>query len=113
MANSRDIDLIDPMSRGMVGQAPRFQRTVSLIRQYAAWDAPVLIEGETGTGKELMARGVHYFGRRRDHQFVPVNCGAIPENLIENELFGHVRGAFTDASAAGIGLVRLAHQGTL
>jgi two-component system response regulator GlrR len=113
MADSPAMDLLDPISRGMVGQAPRFRNMVSLIRQYAAWDAPVLIEGETGTGKELTARGVHYCGGRRDHQFVPVNCGAIPENLIENELFGHARGAFTDAGAAGVGLVRLAHKGTL
>lgn len=104
---------VDSIACGMVGQAPCFRVMLDLIRKYAAWDAPVLIEGETGTGKELTARGVHYFGRRRNHQFVPVNCGAIPESLIENELFGHAKGAFTDAGAAGVGLVRLAHKGTL
>nr|WP_311528314.1 sigma-54 dependent transcriptional regulator [uncultured Ralstonia sp.] len=114
MADSRAPNLAEPLpNHGLIGQAPRFRLAVNLIRQYAAWDAPVLIEGETGTGKELAARGIHYCGGRRAHRFIPVNCGAIPENLIENELFGHVRGAFTDASVTGPGLVRLAHQGTL
>ena len=113
MADSCFPDRDHPVLNGMVGQAPCFRTMLGLIRKYAAWDAPVLIEGETGTGKELTARGIHYFGRRRDHQFVPVNCGAIPESLIENELFGHAKGAFTDAGAAGVGLVRLAHKGTL
>jgi DNA-binding NtrC family response regulator len=113
MADSRFPDRADPVLNGMVGQAPCFRDMLGLIHRYAAWDAPVLIEGETGTGKELTARGVHYCGPRRAHQFVPVNCGAIPESLIENELFGHAKGAFTDAGAAGAGLVRLAHKGTL
>lgn len=99
--------------RGMIGQAPRFVAVMKLILRFAACDAPVLIEGETGTGKELAARGIHYGGRRRAKPFVPVNCGAIPENLIENELFGHARGAFTDAGTAGPGLLRLADLGTL
>ncbi|MGH8438274.1 MAG: sigma-54 interaction domain-containing protein [Pseudomonas sp.] len=98
---------------GMIGQAPRFQAVMSLLPKFANWDAPVLIEGETGTGKELVARAIHYGGRRRAKPFVPVNCGAIPESLIENELFGHSRGAFTDAGTTGLGLLRLADQGTL
>jgi DNA-binding NtrC family response regulator len=97
----------------MIGQSPRFVAVMKLISRLADSDAPVLIEGETGTGKELAARAIHYGGRRRAKPFVPVNCGAIPENLIENELFGHARGAFTDAGTAGPGLLRLAHQGTL
>ena len=114
MTDSRAPHLADPLpNHGLIGQAPRFRGVVDLIRQYAAWDAPVLIEGETGTGKELAARSIHYWGCRRAYRFIPVNCGAIPESLIENELFGHARGAFTDAGAAGAGLVRLAHQGTL
>lgn len=100
-------------SRDMIGQSPRFVAVMKLISRLAGHDAPVLIEGETGTGKELAACGIHYGGRRRAKPFVPVNCGAIPENLIENELFGHARGAFTDAGTAGPGLLRLAHQGTL
>jgi DNA-binding NtrC family response regulator len=79
----------------------------------AAFDAPVLIEGETGTGKELAARAIHYCGTRRSGPFVPVNCGAIPDSLIENELFGHRRGAFTDARLDHPGLVELARGGTL
>jgi DNA-binding NtrC family response regulator len=83
------------------------------MRRIAQTDATVLIEGETGTGKELAARALHYLGARRQYPFVPVNCGAIPENLIENELFGHERGAYTDARAASQGMLRLAHRGTL
>ena len=79
----------------------------------AATDAPVLIEGETGTGKEVAARAIHYSGGRRDRPFVPVNCGALPEQLIENELFGHARGAYTDARAPQHGLVALADGWTL
>jgi len=99
--------------RGMVGQAPRFLAVLKLIARIAHYDAPVLIEGETGTGKELAARGIHEGSRRRAKPFVAVNCGAIPESLIENELFGHSRGAFTDAGLAVPGLLRLAHQGSL
>lgn len=98
---------------GLVGQSPAFLETVRMIQRIAETDAPVLIEGETGTGKEVAARAIHYGGGRRDQPFVPVNCGAIPENLVENELFGHKRGAFTDARADWVGLLRLAHGGTL
>jgi len=79
----------------------------------ATCDAPVLIEGETGTGKELAARAIHYQSARRDGPFIPVNCGAIPDALIESELFGHRRGAFTDAKEHQPGLVSLAEGGTL
>jgi DNA-binding NtrC family response regulator len=74
---------------------------------------PVLIEGETGTGKELAARRIHYKGARQKKPFVPINCGAIPDSLIENELFGHRRGAYTDARADVPGLLKLADGGTL
>jgi DNA-binding NtrC family response regulator len=73
----------------------------------------VLIEGETGTGKELVARAIHYNSARAERAFIPVNCGAIPENLVENELFGHERGAFTDARCSQTGLIAQAEGGTL
>ena len=97
----------------LIGCSQAFQDAVSLIRHIAETDAPVLIEGETGTGKEVAARAIHYSGSRQDRAFVAVNCGALPEHLIENELFGHARGAYTDARAPQSGLVALADGGTL
>lgn len=83
----------------MVGESPAMQAIRRTSAQFAALDVPVLITGETGTGKELAARTIHYLGGRREGPFIPVNCGAIPPELIENELFGHQRGAYTDARA--------------
>jgi transcriptional regulator with PAS, ATPase and Fis domain len=97
----------------MIGASPAFRLIECLIGKMAVYDAPVLIEGETGTGKELAARAIHYNSERRDRPFVPVNCGALPDSLIESELFGHRRGAFTDARHDQPGLVSLAHFGTL
>ena len=97
----------------MVGKSAAFLKMTALIDKIAECDAPVLLEGETGTGKELVARAIHYQGKRRDQPFVPVNCGAIPDLLIENELFGHRRGAFTDARGDQPGLLARAHGGTL
>jgi two-component system, NtrC family, response regulator GlrR len=97
----------------LIGCSPAFQETVNLIRHIAETDAPVLIEGETGTGKEVAARAIHYSGLRQARPFVAVNCGALPEHLVENELFGHTRGAYTDARAPQPGLVTLADGGTL
>jgi DNA-binding NtrC family response regulator len=84
-----------------------------MIHRVAACDATVLIQGEIGTGKEVAARAIHYLSRRADGPFIPVNCGAVPDTLFESELFGHVRGAFTDARDAVIGLIATAHGGTL
>jgi len=97
----------------MIGKSASFLEMCGLITKLAACDAPVLIEGETGTGKELAARALHYLGARRDQPFVPVNCGAIPDLLIENEFFGHRKGAFTDARDDQVGLIAHAHSGTL
>ncbi|HJV62572.1 MAG TPA: sigma-54 dependent transcriptional regulator [Albitalea sp.] len=104
----------DTGTRGeIVGASPVFLATLAQIRRVAASVAPVLIEGETGSGKELAARAVHYWGERNAGPFVPVNCGALPDHLLEAELFGHERGAFTDAKLARRGLVAEANGGTL
>ncbi|WP_236585619.1 sigma-54 dependent transcriptional regulator [Dyella sp. EPa41] len=97
----------------MLGQSSAFQRLREQLRRYAECDIQVLIEGETGTGKELAAREIHYASARSGRPFVPVNCGALPDNLIENELFGHERGAYTDARCAQPGLIDHARGGTL
>ena len=97
----------------LVGHAPAFLGALELVRRSAGCDATVLVQGETGTGKELVARAIHYLGTRRTFPFIPVNCGALPDSLVENELFGHVRGAFTDARDARRGLVAEAEGGTL
>lgn len=97
----------------MIGQSPEFQRMLNLLSKIANYDVPVLIQGETGTGKEMAARRIHYLGSRSERPFVPINCGAIPEQLFENELFGHSKGAFTDARENQTGLIHLANSGTL
>lgn len=97
----------------LVGQSPNFLQKLSFAKKIGQCDAPVVIQGETGTGKEIFARALHYLGKRREYPFVPVNCGAIPDSLLENELFGHERGAFTDAHDRQPGWVQQADQGTL
>ncbi|HET7065476.1 MAG TPA: sigma-54 dependent transcriptional regulator [Rudaea sp.] len=97
----------------MYGQSEKFLALRALLGRFARCDAPVLIDGETGTGKELAAREIHYAGARSSKPFVPVNCGALPDTLIESELFGHRRGAFTDAKTTGVGMVDCARGGTL
>lgn len=99
--------------RQIIGASAAHARMVDQLRRIAASDAPALIEGETGSGKELAARAIHYGGARCSGPFVPVNCGALPDTLVEAELFGHERGAFTDARAARRGLVAEAAGGTL
>lgn len=97
----------------MVGQDPAFLVEINKIPFVATCDASVLISGETGTGKELCARAIHYLSPRAGKPFIPVNCGAIPTELMENELFGHMKGAFTGASQAYLGLIHEANGGTL
>ena len=101
------------VDRYLIGRAPAFLQAVGLLRKFASCEATVLIQGETGTGKELAARTIHYLSSRRDLPFVPVNCGALPDSLLESELFGHTRGAFTDAKQARTGLIGQARGGTL
>jgi transcriptional regulator with PAS, ATPase and Fis domain len=98
---------------GLVGESEPMRRVFSLIEKVAPSDSTVLITGESGTGKELVARAIHARSARAAREFVPVNCGAIPDTLIESELFGHVRGAFTGAVADRPGLFRQAHRGTI
>jgi DNA-binding NtrC family response regulator len=97
----------------LVGREPAFLRSIENLPRFAATDYSVLISGETGTGKELCARAIHHLGKRRNFPFLAVDCGAIPEQLLENELFGHARGAFTDAHRDYRGLVSMAEGGTL
>jgi DNA-binding NtrC family response regulator len=97
----------------LVGHAPAWVRAVERARQAAASDADVLIQAESGTGKELIARLIHRLSPRRDRPFVAVNCAAFPETLLESELFGHTKGAFTGAAAAKPGKFELANGGTL
>jgi DNA-binding NtrC family response regulator len=98
----------------ILGESPSLHAALDrAARVIPRASATVLITGETGTGKELLARAIHYNGPRRDAPFVEVNCAAIPENLLESELFGHEKGAFTGAVAAKPGLMQLAHGGTL
>jgi len=98
---------------GVVGKSGGIEKIYQLIQKVAASSTNVLISGESGTGKELVARAIHLNGPRQGRPFVAVNCGAIPETLIESELFGHVRGAFTGAVADHIGLFRQADEGTI
>jgi two-component system, NtrC family, response regulator GlrR len=99
--------------RRMVGSAPAFARLLEQISRFGPTEAPVLLTGETGTGKELCARAIHMLSPRHQGPFIPVDCGAVPEHLAESELFGHVRGAFTDAHRDHNGLASLAEGGTL
>jgi DNA-binding NtrC family response regulator len=97
----------------LIGESAAFREALRLIARVADVEATVLLQGETGTGKELAARALHYLSPRRDFPFIPVNCGALPDTLIESELFGHERGAFTDAKSSTRGLISQAEGGTL
>jgi DNA-binding NtrC family response regulator len=97
----------------IVGEHPAMKEASQMTQRVAATDSTVLVLGESGTGKELFARAIHHLSPRAEHPFVALNCAAIPEGLVENELFGHERGAYTGAGARKIGKLELAHRGTL
>ncbi len=99
--------------QGVVGKSRSMQQVFRLIERVADSDSTILINGETGTGKGLVAKAIHSSSYRKDKPFVSINCGAIPENLLESELFGHVKGAFTGATSAKIGKFEVANGGTI
>ncbi len=109
----KSISPTGPERRGLIGESASFLTQVERISQIAKLKANVLLTGETGTGKELYARAIHYSSLRARQPFMPVNCGAIPADLVENELFGHERGAFTSAVSLQTGLIEEANGGTL
>jgi two-component system response regulator HydG len=98
---------------GIIGNSPAMQELIDRLRRIAPTDATVLIQGETGTGKELVAQAIHQNSPRKNRPFVGLNCAALSENILESELFGHIRGAFTDASADRLGKFEYANGGTL
>src|SRR5207247_3226744 len=98
---------------GIIGESPAIQEVLVKIEQMAPVTSTVLIEGESGTGKELVARGIHDLSPRRGQAFIAVNCAALPETLLESELFGHEKGAFTGAAERRLGAFELAGGGTI
>lgn len=112
-ANRSDANRDDSVFRSLVGTSPAVQRIRQLMSQVADTEVTVLITGESGTGKEVVARNLHANSRRAGKPFVPINCGAIPPDLLESELFGHEKGAFTGAISTRIGRFELAQGGTL
>jgi DNA-binding NtrC family response regulator len=97
----------------IIGNSPEITRVLEMIERVSSSDSTILISGESGTGKELVARAIHYNSPRAEKVLVPVNCGAIPNDLLESELFGHVKGAFTGAIANRVGRFEFAHNGTI
>lgn len=108
-----NIEEFEPSVHGMIGSCPQMMELFRRIRKVALTNSTVLINGESGTGKELVARAIHNLSNRNDNEMISVNCAAIPENLIESELFGHEKGAFTGATATRTGLVEAANGSTL
>ena len=109
----RSIEMKSSASGGIIGQCPEMQAIFNTIRKVATTNVPIIITGENGTGKELVARAIHEMSLRKNGPFIPINCGAIPDNLLEPELFGHEKGAFTGAHAMVQGKLQYSHKGTL
>ena len=103
----------DDIESDMIGHSNKMKDIFSLIQKLSKVDTTVLIRGENGTGKELVAKAIHYNSPRKSGPFIAINCGAIPENLMESELFGHEKGAFTGAVQRRIGQFQSANNGTL
>src|ERR1700726_5030344 len=101
------------MSSDLIGESPKFRAVLEAMEMVAPVDSAVLVQGETGTGKEMIAQAIHDASPRRQHQFVAINCAAIPAALLESELFGHERGAFTGAVTSRMGRLQAADRGTL
>jgi len=100
-------------ANAIIGRSQKMQEVFNLVEKVADCDSTILITGETGTGKGLVAKAIHRYSGRKNKPFISINCGAIPENLLESELFGHVRGAFTGATVSKSGKFELAHGGTI
>ncbi len=111
--NALRVQRIETRFENIVGKSKKMKEVYSLIEKVLANDTTVLISGESGTGKELIARAIHCNSQRRQKPFIPINCASIPENLLESELFGHEKGAFTDAGYQKLGMFELADEGTL
>ena len=109
----RSIELKSKGFTGIIGQCPAMQTVFATIKKVASSDVSIFITGESGTGKELVAQAIHAAGFPKGGPFIPINCGAIPENLLESELFGHEKGSFTGAHSTVQGKLQYAHKGTL
>lgn len=103
----------DEKFEGLIGTCPKIQEVFSIIKKVASSEVTILITGESGTGKELVAKAIHQRSMRKNGLFIPINCGGIPDTLIESELFGYEKGAFTDAKTQRIGMIERANKGTL
>ncbi|HZX31319.1 MAG TPA: sigma-54 dependent transcriptional regulator, partial [Rhodocyclaceae bacterium] len=109
----RRLENRDDIESRLIGRSPQMEKVRRLILEVADADIDVLVLGETGTGKEMVARCLHDLGRRRKHNFVALNCGGMPDNLLDSELFGHEPGAFTGAQKRRVGKIEFANDGTL
>ncbi len=113
LSEEEKVRYADKALKNVIGKSPAMQKVFNMVRRVSNSDSTILINGETGTGKGLLAKAIHKASYRRKRPFVSINCGAIPENLLESELFGHVKGAFTGATASKVGKFEAANGGTI